>query len=59
MKIKIDRPHRTHVYLEIGRYSSSGYHASLLEGLVIAIIDIVNMWWTYDVIKTDERESHE
>ena len=43
MNLKINRPHETHVYLEIGRYSSAGYHASVIEGVVIAFLDIVRM----------------
>lgn len=50
MKLRFDRPHNTYVHLEIGRFSSSGNHASLLEGIVIAFVDIIRMWLNYDVI---------
>lgn len=49
MKIRIIRPRNTYTYIEIGRFSSSGYHANVIEGLVIACIDIIRMWIIYDI----------
>jgi len=48
MKLEIERPQNTHVYLEIGNYSCSSYGYNIIHAIYKALRSIIGMYFRYD-----------
>ncbi len=48
MKLEIEAPQDTHVYLQIGNYSCSSYGYNIVHAIYKALRGIIRMYRTYD-----------